>query len=217
MDTNTLRKLAAIAVGGAVVYYVLQTPKSNSVVIITPPPATNPNTGTSTGTGTGTGTGIVAAPPTTNAPVDNATYQSEWRFCEDCHLLFYQGVHYSTACVVTKGAHNGESSQDIKLAHTIKPPEQAQDQFFWCSRCTCLHYGGPGGEGVCKFGRHDRNGSGLYYMSQAKPATSKNPIAVNWCNKCYCIFQGSHEVPCAAGDHHDRTFLEVYWVRASND
>ena len=91
------------------------------------------------------------------------SWQSDWRWCNKCEILWFGGSQSSGHCP-SGGGHSKEGSGNYYVCYN-NPPAHEQDGWRWCNKCYCMCYGRI--EGYCPVGnhRHDFNGSGEYFMS----------------------------------------------------
>jgi Ricin-type beta-trefoil lectin domain-like len=88
--------------------------------------------------------------------------QSNWRWCDKCSGLFYNGYPTHGVCP-TGGEHNGTNSWNYHLNSA-----GGQSNFRWCNKCYSMHFGGI--KGVCPAGgEHSTVGSGDYSIPFTDP------------------------------------------------
>lgn len=91
------------------------------------------------------------------------TAQTDWRECENCHAMFYNGLPKKGLCPSVSNVHNGvkgfgphEANSTFKyvLPHDVVGTPTAQTGWRGCGKCSAMFYDGfpakgrcPGGEG----------------------------------------------------------------------
>jgi hypothetical protein len=135
--------------------------------------------------------------------------QDNWRWCQKCQGLYFNGSGSSGHCPAG-GPHDATSSGDYVLFvnHVVGP---GQSGWRWCNKCQGLYFNGSGSSGHCPAGGvpssnlpHDATGSGDYavYLTD-DPGWGQ--LKWRWCHKCQGLhFIGNGTVgPCPAdgGSH----------------
>jgi hypothetical protein len=132
-----------------------------------------------------------AAPP----PPD----QNDWRRCNKCATLFYNGYRTKGRCS-KGGAHIRNGDLNYKL--TYDSPGPGQRDWRFCNKCNALFFNGYAKKGACAAGgghfaqgfnftlRFDNNAVGQHDW--------------RFCNKCETIFYDGepNKGVCAAGGGH---------------
>lgn len=145
------------------------------------------------------------------------TRQEQWRYCANCHQLWFGGHATRGNCAarklgvmaVTVVPHSQDGSLNYAIANSAGAPGQLG--WRWCRRCESLFWGGSGG-GRCPFGgAHDPTGSGVYTLAYGVPRVEQD--GWRWCCKCHGLFHApSGAGRCPAGDGHDATGSAPYLV-----
>ena len=73
--------------------------------------------------------------------------QDLWRYCEKCHVMFYDGRTTKGSC----GAGGGHQSQGYMfvLPHDIPATDTAQDLWRYCEKCYTMFWDGYANKGRC--------------------------------------------------------------------
>jgi hypothetical protein len=76
--------------------------------------------------------------------------QLDWRFCQKCHVMFFDGYPDKGQCGAT-GAHVAQGYM-FALPHDIPPAPQSQDAWRYCGKCHAMFYDGYPDKGRCDAG-----------------------------------------------------------------
>jgi len=125
--------------------------------------------------------------------------QDNWRWCQDCSVLFYAGGNKGR-CPGTGAQHNIAGSGNYSLK---QGPENGQDDWRWCKSCQELHYHGH--KGHCLFtgdSGHSIDGSGNYAL-KTTASTPGTQSGWKWCKKCGGLwYSASGGNRCSYGGQH---------------
>ena len=113
--------------------------------------------------------------------------QSNWRFCENCFGLWFNGNPDNGVCpapAAPSGQHVLTGSGDYTLETT---PAGGQDNWRWCHKCEGLYFNGNPAAGVCPAGgAHDVSGSGDYVLQFGPIAGQQDNW--RWCVQCQGLY-----------------------------
>ena len=130
--------------------------------------------------------------------------QREWRSCQKCDGLFFNGAGSQGVCPLG-GAHDMTASGEYRLVLDASDAP-GQHDWRWCRKCQGLFFGGSATPGVCPAGGgHDQSGSGSYSLLVDSPLS---PGQSNWrsCRKCEGLwYAGNAAGGCPAGGGHDQS------------
>lgn len=131
-----------------------------------------------------------------------ASPQDNWRQCNKCWTLFFNGFRTKGRC--PKGGAHIKSTNDRNFKLTYDMPESAHRQINWryCEKCQALFYNGFSKKGVCAGGgSHSAQG-----FNFALPHDTNVQGQRDWrfCQKCYVMFYDgeNNKGVCAAGTFH---------------
>src|SRR5579862_1133318 len=100
---------------------------------------------------------------------ENVSLQDLWRYCQKCHVMFYDGYPNKGLCAAG-GAHEGQG-YDFFLPYAL--PETANDQAGWryCEKCHAIFYDGFPDKGRCPGGNGHvaQEGSFLFTLPHDRP------------------------------------------------
>ena len=136
--------------------------------------------------------------------------QSQWRFCQNCSVMFFGGRNRNAGVCVRPDqgrAHIGEGFEfSLPFSDGPEAPNTQQNWAF-CRKCSSLVWVGIGGDaGVCVGGGgHDTTGSLNFHLPHDIPEAPS--LQQNWrfCRKCHCMFFGGNPGTCVRGGGHDGT------------
>ncbi len=132
--------------------------------------------------------------------------QLDWRFCQKCNALFYDGFTGKGVC----DAGGGHVSEGFifALPHDIPETPTSQGAWRFCPKCFTMHFDGFPDKGSCAAGGPHAVGAGdfdfiLPFNVPANPATAQD--AWTFCRNCqsmfYNGFPGKGFCPANGGAH----------------
>jgi hypothetical protein len=129
--------------------------------------------------------------------------QSNWRRCEKCNMLFFNGYRDKGRCPAG-GRHAVFGRFDYVLVYDDSTGP-GQGDWRFCRKCKAIFFNGYPSKGVCPAGDgHEAAGYNFFLFHDRKP--TGNEVA-NWrfCNKCYALFFNNAPATsaCAKGDSHE--------------
>ena len=77
--------------------------------------------------------------------------QTDWRFCDKCHAMFYAGPNYPTGVCPAGGGHNA-AGYNFVLPHDVQVTPQAETAWRYCGTCQVMFYDGSSSKGACPAG-----------------------------------------------------------------
>jgi hypothetical protein len=131
-----------------------------------------------------------------------APTQSEWRRCEKCNMLFFNGYPNKGRCPAGNG-HAVFGRFDYVLVYDDSTGP-GQGDWRFCSKCKALFFNGYPSKGVCPAGAgHEAAGYNFFLFHDRKPTGSEEG-SWRFCNKCQALFFNSEPKRsiCAAGGSH---------------
>jgi len=135
----------------------------------------------------------------TKALAASAPDQNEWRRCNKCDSLFYDGYSNKGRCP-GGGGHVAEGSSDYFL--TYNSPGPGQPDWRFCNKCEALFYDAYPNKGVCNGGGGHVAAGFNFTLRYDAYAPGKRDW--RFCNKCRTLFYtgSSNKGVCAAGQGH---------------
>lgn len=162
--------------------------------------------------------------PCNNNIAKTANDQSQWRYCNKCKTLFYNGYDQKGICSAG-GSHTAQGF-DFKLFYNMPETENSQKEWRFCELCYNMFYDGLPHKGACAgapketaYGEHEAAGFNFVLTHSIPPAASSQ---ADWrfCAKCSMLFysgNGQRGV-CSKGGGHDASgynFVLLYNVATS--
>jgi hypothetical protein len=157
------------------------------------------------------------------------TVQAEWRWCNQCQVLFFGPQVNSSKC--TNGRlHNLSGSGSYHLPHnnivmkasapvvqqvqqTSMSSAQFQDKWGWCKKCMNMFFTAAGGGKCAAGGAHDNSASYNYSVPHSSNPGHKAQENWRWCKNCHAIcFGGMGQGSCVPSGGHDFSASYSYWV-----
>ena len=157
-------------------------------------------------------TGIIAAAAPLVIPgligtafaADNANHQSQWRYCDKCESLFYNGFPTKGSCPVG-GGHNAQG-YDFTLPHGNQLLENGKAQANWryCGKCFSMFFDGFPDKGKCSAGGGHAAQGYKFRLPHDINGDATNQTEWRYCGKCHVMFWNgqANKGRCAAGSGH---------------
>ena len=134
---------------------------------------------------------------------NRADSQSDWRYCEKCHSLFYNGYPTKGKCA----AGGGHVAQGLTFNLPFgNLPEIATAQINWrfCDKCMVMFFNGFPDKGRCP-GGGGHNAQGLVFrLPHDVAANASTQAQWRYCGKCHGMFYDGYpqKGACPAGAGH---------------
>ena len=126
--------------------------------------------------------------------------QPDWRFCDKCQSMFFDG--YQTKGVCAAGGGHRPNGFNFVLPHDT-PSSVGQSDWRYCDKCQSMFFDGYQTKGVCAAGGgHNANGFNFVLPHDISPSLGQPDW--RFCEKCYSmVFDGFQtKGVCAAGGGH---------------
>ena len=126
--------------------------------------------------------------------------QSNWRFCQKCHTLFFAG--YTGGDCQAGGYHSAQGANNFVLAHDVPAGPKAQQGWRFCENCHSMFFEGYGGGRCPSGGKHSAKGAHFVVPFDVEATANSQK---NWCfcEKCHTMFfAGYTGGDCPAGGYH---------------
>lgn len=130
------------------------------------------------------------------------TDQPDWRFCNKCESMFYNGYPDKGRCPAG-GAHTAQGYNFV-LPHDSGETPTAQAHWRFCSKCKSMFFNGYTAKGVCSAGgTHFAQGFN-FVLAHDIPETSTVQRHWRFCQKCFSMFFNGYpnKGVCPAGGIH---------------
>ena len=130
--------------------------------------------------------------------------QGEWRFCDKCESMFWNGTDKKGACPAG-GAHVAQGFL-FWLHYDDAAVETAAVQYGWryCSKCSSLFYNGYPTKGRCPAGGAHFAQGFMFGLNHQPAAPPSSQTEWRFCEKCFALFWNGATAKgrCAAGGAH---------------
>jgi hypothetical protein len=116
--------------------------------------------------------------------------QVEWRYCEKCHALFYNGFPTKGRCPGGIASIGGHTPQGFNFELSYDVPEIATAQAAWryCSKCGVMFYDGYPDKGACiGGGGHTADGFN-FTLPHDVAETPTAQAAWRYCGACHSMY-----------------------------
>ena len=128
--------------------------------------------------------------------------QDQWRFCQNCMSMFYDGSPNKGRCQ----AGGGHLAQGLMFMLPNSVPETATSQTNWrfCQKCMSMFFDGSPNKGRCPVGGGHQAQGLMFVLPHDVPETATSQANWRFCQKCMCMFfDGSpNKGRCPAGGGH---------------
>jgi hypothetical protein len=112
--------------------------------------------------------------------------QPDWRFCDKCNALFWNGDGASGICARDGGPHRAAGFNFQVPFTTAEGPHPGQS-WRYCIKCASLFF--EGGHGVCPKDRGAHQAAGWYFSpSRDRPASLEWQASWCHCGKCGTLY-----------------------------
>lgn len=145
------------------------------------------------------------AAASTGAVADNGNFQSEWRSCNKCQTLFFNGFPGKGSCPAGAG-HTSAGSFNYILPHgnQLTETEKAQVNWRYCSKCYSMYWDGSADKGRCQAGGGHTASGFKFRLPHDMPGDGHNQTSWRFCQKCHVMFYDGFpgKGNCAFGGGH---------------
>lgn len=138
-------------------------------------------------------------------PAKGDVGQQDWRFCNKCDGLFYDG--YSEKGVCPGGGSHFAQGFNFELPFNTKPKADTQKDWRYCGKCNGMFFAGfPNNFGTCPAGGGHSAPQQSYNFVLHHDTSTNLGSQNNWrgCNKCSGMFYDGYPTKghCPAGGAH---------------
>ena len=130
--------------------------------------------------------------------------QSDWRYCQKCHAMFYDGFGNKGNCPPSGGGH---VAQGLNFTLLYGEPSTAPAQTNWrfCNKCCVMFYDGYADKGTCPAGGgHSAQGI-IFSLPHSVPSSANAQGDWRYCQKCHAMFYDGYgdkgNCPAGGGGH----------------
>jgi hypothetical protein len=130
--------------------------------------------------------------------------QTEWRYCQNCHVMFFDGYTPKGNCAAG-GGHVAQGYM-FALPHDIPTTQNSQDLWRFCQKCHAMFFDGYPQKGACPTdgGGHVAQGY-MFALPHDVPPTGNAQDAWRYCQKCHAMFFDGYadKGRCDTGGGHE--------------
>jgi uncharacterized paraquat-inducible protein A len=136
------------------------------------------------------------------SPALAAPTQDQWRYCNKCHVLFFDGYANKGHCPAG-GGHRAQGFNFI-LPHDVRETPKAQGAWRYCAKCHAMYFDGYPQKGVCPAGGGHAAAGYVFVLPHDVAADPLHQGAWRYCNKCHAMFYDGYanKGRCPAGGGH---------------
>jgi hypothetical protein len=135
---------------------------------------------------------------------DDDISQDQWRFCDKCEGLFYNGFPTKGTCPAGE-AHNAQG-YNFDLPHGNNLVETAKAQVSWryCGKCFSMFFDGFPDKGKCASGAGHVAQGYKFRLPHDISGDGNNQSSWRYCQKCHVMFYDGYagKGRCPAGSGH---------------
>jgi hypothetical protein len=143
------------------------------------------------------GLGVASSALTAGVAHASATVQHGWKYCANCHNLYW-GNNGGLCVGVLDSPHQPYSSAVYGVATAVSSTSGYQSPWRYCDGCSCLYYGPDQSASHCAangninggFSQHNSGGT-TYYLSYGATAPSGTQSGWRFCANCKVLFWGN--------------------------
>jgi hypothetical protein len=135
---------------------------------------------------------------------ENSKAQANWRYCNKCFMLFFDG--YPDKGVCAKGSGHTSVGLSFQLPHSVAETNKAQAAWKFCTKCKVMFYDGYPKKGSCAAGGGHTAAGFNFVLPFNIPETNKMQNAWRFCHKCNSMFYDGYpqKGACPAGGNQVR-------------
>ncbi|HEY0734802.1 MAG TPA: hypothetical protein VGD69_07825 [Herpetosiphonaceae bacterium] len=144
--------------------------------------------------------------------------QEDWRFCQKCQALFFNGFPNKGRCPAGGGHRRESSARNFFLPHDVAESNHAQGAWRFCHKCNAMFFDGFPTKGSCPGGGGHESAGFVFVLPHDIPAQGLNQGGWRFCHKCFVMFfdNAPGQGRCAAGGGHEaQGFLFVLRFRGN--
>jgi hypothetical protein len=129
--------------------------------------------------------------------------QDQWRFCNKCNAMFFDGFPAKGHCAADGGGHQAQGFM-FTLPHDVPESPNAQGAWRFCNKCNEMFFDGSPDKGHCPAGGPHQAQGLTFMLPHDVPATPTTQTAWRFCGKCHAMFFDgfADKGHCPAGGGH---------------
>jgi cytochrome c5 len=131
-------------------------------------------------------------------------WQNNWRYCQKCHGLFYDGYPQKGTCPA--GGGHVAAGYNFVLYHSVPVNQNRQKDWEYCVKCQGLFFNGYPQKGTCPAGgEHQYHPGALHFVLDYNlPETPTAQANWRYCQKCHGLFYDGYpqKGTCPGGGEH---------------
>ena len=112
--------------------------------------------------------------------------QIQWRYCQKCRAMFFNGYADKGACSVG-GGHEAQG-YDFDLPYDLPETPKAQSAWRYCQKCHVMFFDGYPDKGHCAAGGGHAAQGYVFTLPHDLPETPYTQSAWRYCQKCHAMF-----------------------------
>lgn len=133
--------------------------------------------------------------------------QPDWRYCEKCYGIFWNGFADKGRCPAGGGHKNPVGDNYFLPTGDGNDTPKTQSRWRWCDKCYALFFAGYAPQlGKCPAGggHNGTSGNSVYRLPHDVPADGTNRAGYRFCTKCYWMFWDGYNTKgnCPGGGAH---------------
>jgi hypothetical protein len=128
--------------------------------------------------------------------------QDFWRYCDKCHVMFFNGYTSKGNCPAG-GGHEAQGYL-FELPYDNPPSATVQGSWRFCDKCSVMFFDGYADKGHCPAGGGHQSQGYMFALPHNIPATPTTQSSWRYCEKCHGMFYDGYanKGNCPAGGGH---------------
>jgi hypothetical protein len=129
-------------------------------------------------------------------------WQDDWRFCEKCYAMFYDGFADKGRCAF--GAGHVSQGLMFALPYGLTTTGTVQENWRYCEKCHVMFYDGFADKGSCPAGGGHAAQGIVFSLQHSIPSSASAQDNWRYCQKCHAMFYDgfANNGICSAGGGH---------------
>ena len=130
--------------------------------------------------------------------------QDQWRFCNKCNSMFFDGFPTKGHCPADGGGHQAQGFM-FTLPHDVPETPNTQGAWRFCNKCTEMFFDGFPAKGHCPAGGGHQAQGFTFVLPHDVPGSAVAQTSWRFCGKCQAMFFDGfpNKGHCPAGGGHE--------------
>ena len=120
-----------------------------------------------------------------------AATQNEWRQCQKCNMMFYNG--YRKSICPAGQRHSARVGENYVLPYNVPESPNAQGAWRFCNKCESLFFDGYPDKGKCPGGGGHVAQGFVFVLPHDVRDSGYQTKDWRYCNKCHSMFHDEYQ------------------------